>query len=102
MVRFCTLDVSELALQHYILRVVGINSFYFYLAIPTEPYTDPCLPELMRICEFFSLMTALDPDKSRATCTTTGISVESIVAPHFVANEDVYRASGLYDWPADL
>ena len=64
---------------------------YFYIAIPIQPYMNPEMNELQRICEFFSLMTSIGPERKTATIKTTGISIENIIAPHFLQNEDAYR-----------
>ncbi len=91
MTRFTTITIPDTELEHYTLRMVAINSFYFYLAIPVQPYMTPHTSELTRICEFFSLMTSLDPELTVATVKTTGLAVHNIVAPHLIQNESAYR-----------
>jgi hypothetical protein len=92
MTRLATFSIPDTQLHHYTLRMIAINSFYFYIAIPVQPYMNPELSELQRICEFFALMTGLDPEKETVTIKTTGIAFHNIVAPHFLQNEDAYRA----------
>ncbi|PSR17039.1 hypothetical protein C8255_14640 [filamentous cyanobacterium CCP3] len=92
MVRFAKVQIPDKKLQHYTLRLVAINSFYFYLAIPVRPYMVPQMSELARICEFFSLMTSLDPELTMATISTTGLAVHNIVMPHLRQNEESYRS----------
>jgi hypothetical protein len=92
MTRLATINIPDVTLGHYTLRMVAINSFYFYLAIPVKPYMHPRMDELKRVCEFFALMTAIDPEKDTAIIKTTGLAFHNIVAPHFAQNEDAYRA----------
>lgn len=91
MTRLTTIAIPGEDFQHYILRMVAINSFYFYLAIPTQTYVTPYIPELRRICEFFALMSPIDPELACVTCKTTGLSVSNIILPHFIQNENAYR-----------
>ena len=92
MTRFATITIPDAELDHYTLRMVAINSFYFYLAIPVQPYMNPEMNELQRICEFFALMTSIDPERNTAIIRTTGLAFHNIVAPHFFQNEDAYRS----------
>lgn len=92
MVRLAKVTVPNTTWEHYVLRLVAINSFYFYLAIPVLPYSTPHLEELAAICAMFSgASTVLDPDKSRATIRPSGHSFASMILPHFLANEVAYR-----------
>lgn len=92
MTRLAKIAIPDTDIQHYTLRMVAINSFYFYLAIPVQPYTTPYMPELNRICEFFSLLTPINPEITYVTCKTTGIAFHNIIAPHFLQNEDAYHS----------
>jgi len=91
MTRFATISIPDTTLDHYTLRMVAINSFYFYLAIPVQPYMPPQMDELQRVCEFFALMKSIDPEKDSAIIKTTGLAFHNIVAPHIFQNENAYR-----------
>lgn len=91
MVRFMRIQIPDTQLSRYTLRVIAINSFYFYIAIPVEPYMPIAWDELERIGEFYALMTVLDPEEAVATIKTTGMGVDGIVAPHFIHNDAAYR-----------
>lgn len=92
MVRFAKIKIPNTKLQHYTLRVVAINSFYFYLAIPVRPYMTPKISELAQICKFYSLMNSLDSELTVATVRTTGLAVHNIILPHFRQNKEAYRS----------
>lgn len=93
MTRFATITIPDAQLDHYTLRLVAINSFYFYLAIPVQPYMDPELNELRHICEFFALMACIDPERNTATIKTTGLAFHNIIAPHLFQYENAYRSA---------
>jgi len=91
MTRLATVTIPDACLQEYTLRMVAINSFYFYLAIPTRPYVTPCMPELIQICGFFRLIAQLDPELACAKVKTTGLEVQHIIVPHILQHEGAYR-----------
>ncbi len=92
MVRLAAFAVPDKTWEHYALRLVAINSFYFYLAIPVHPYLPPHLEELAEICSVVArAATVLDPDKCEATIRPSGHSFASMLLPHFLTHEDAYR-----------
>ncbi|MBI3465683.1 MAG: hypothetical protein HY000_21915 [Planctomycetes bacterium] len=94
-VRLCRIEVEGLDLRHYTLRLVAINSSYFYLAVPHSPNVVPVgsvLDELSRICELYLLMACIDPDKRAVVAKTTGITTAHVIYPHMDEHREAYAA----------
>ena len=90
MTRLAKINIPNANLQRYTIRMVAINSFYFYIVIPIQPYMMPCMSELKVICDFFSPMSQLDPDLTYVTVKTTGLAVQDTVIPYLEHNKAEY------------
>ena len=91
MTRVCRIQIPDAEIQNYTVRLVAINAFYFYLAVPNEPYSG-VFDDLERIVEFFGLMACLDPDESVARVKTTGLSSHLLIEPHLSQKRALYDA----------
>lgn len=91
MTRVCRLHIPNTKTPNYIVRLVAINAFYFYLAIPQIPYSG-VYEDLKCIAEFFSRMACLDPDDSKIRAETTGLSSQLMIRPHLIQKHDLYDA----------
>jgi hypothetical protein len=89
--RLCSIDVPEVTLDRYILRLIAINAFYFYLAVPTRPHSRPVEDELARIVAFFRLMVLLNPFASRAAVKPTGLTTHEVIGPHADSKRELYE-----------
>lgn len=91
MTRVCRINIPDAEVPNYTVRLVAINAFYFYLAIPNEP--NSCVfDDLERIVEFFALMACLDPDENTVRAKTTGLSSHSLIGPHMELKRLLYEA----------
>ncbi len=90
MTRVCRINIPNITLKHYIVRMVAINAFYFYLAIPTHPYSE-VHQELQHIVDFFSLMACLDPDENMIKAKTTKLTSDTMIRPHIEMNRNLYE-----------
>jgi hypothetical protein len=91
MTRVCRIQIPDSHIPNYTIRLVAINAFYFYLAIPNVPYSG-VFNDLERIAEFFALMACLDPDETTVRAKTTGLSTHLLIGPHMEANRSLYEA----------
>lgn len=91
MTRVCRINIPDAEIPNYTVRLVAINAFYFYLAIPNEPYSG-VFDDLERIVEFFALMACLDPDENSVRAKTTGLSTNLLIGPHLEAKQSLYEA----------
>jgi len=91
MTRVCRIQIPETEIPNYTVRLVAINAFYFYLAIPNEPYSG-VFDDLERVVEFFALMACLDPDEKTVRAKTTGLSSHLLIGPHMEAKQELYEA----------
>ena len=91
MTRVCRIQIPDANIPNYTVRLVAINAFYFYLAIPNFPYSG-VFNGLERIAEFFALMANLDPDESSVRAKTTGLSSHLLIGPHLREKQSLYEA----------
>lgn len=90
MTRVCRVVIPDTEIPNYIIRLVAINAFYFFLAIPKVPYSG-VFDDLNQIVEFFGPMACLDPEKTTARIETN-LSTHSLIAPHMIQKKDLYDA----------
>jgi hypothetical protein len=91
MTRVCRIHIPNAEIPNYTVRLVAINAFYFYLAIPNQPYSG-VFADLERVVEFFALMSALDPEQSTVRVKTTGLTSQLLIGPHLLAKKSLYDA----------
>lgn len=91
MIRCGRVQIPGLKPKTYILRMVAINSFYFYLVIPKRPHSEPDFNDLMPISMRFQRFHHLDPDNSLTVLTSSGVDVNKAIAPSLVEKIDLYK-----------
>ena len=91
MTRVCRVQIPGAETPNYLVRMVAINAFYFYLAVPVTPYSG-VFDDLKCIVEFFGLFSYLEPDKSVVLAKTTGLDADMLISPHLHAKSNLYNS----------
>lgn len=93
--RLCRVEGSGLRDCDFIVRLVALNSFYFYLVVPEGgPGSISRLNKFLSFIQSFSKRMALiSPDSSFARVSTAGTGTGHILAPHLLEKKDLYRAA---------
>lgn len=88
--RVCQVEVPGLSLEHYIMRLVSINAFAFFIAVPIHPYQAVDESELQKLTKALLATTVLNPEETAVAARSSGVTFAHLMAPHFEANRQLY------------